>query len=288
MKRSDWVITAILFISAVLMFTSLVRSKGSSVGITRGNPMGVVPLKGVILDSESFVDDLEDIASIRDLKALILHINSPGGGTAPSQEIYYAVRRVREKYDYPVVSVMSSLGASGGYYVALAADSIYALPGTLTGSIGVMMDFPQWTGLMDKIGMDMHVVKSGEYKNTGSPYREFTPQDKRYYQQLVDDVYDQFLNAVAESRSMEKSRVETLSDGKVYTGRQALELGLIDQLGTLQDCIDDLSVQLNLSGKPSIIRPHKEKATLFNILFGDVRRWISLMIPSPSPQMIYK
>ncbi len=288
MKRSDWVITAILFISAVLMFTSLVRGKGPSVAITRGNPMGVVPLKGVILDSESFVDDLEDIASIRDLKALILHINSPGGGTAPSQEIYYAVQRVREKYDYPVVSVMSSLGASGGYYVALAADSIYALPGTLTGSIGVMMDFPQWTGLMDKIGVDMHVVKSGEYKNTGSPYSEFTPQDKRYYQQLVNDVYDQFLNAVAESRSMEKSRVETLSDGKVYTGRQALELGLIDQLGTLQDCIDDLSVQLNLSGKPSIIRPHKEKATLFNILFGDVRRWISLMIPSPSPQMIYK
>jgi len=288
MKRSDWVITAILFISGVFMFITMTRQNGRSVALTRSNAIGVISVKGVILDSEPFLEDLEKISSIRDLKALILHINSPGGGTAPSQEMYFSVQRIRDKYDYPVVSVLSSLGASGGYYVALATDSIYAMPGSLTGSIGVMMDFPQWTGVMEKIGIDMHVVKSGEYKDTGSPYREFTPEDKHYYQQLVDDVYDQFLTAVAESRSLDKSRVETLSDGKVYTGRQALELGLIDHLGTLQDCIDDISRQLNLSGKPSIIRPQKEKVTLFNVIFGDIKRWVSLLIPSPSPQMMYK
>lgn len=288
MKRSDWVITALLFIAAVLMFNTLIKRNSSAVSLTRSDPIGVVKIQGVILDSEAVIEDLEEIASIHNLKALILHINSPGGGSAASQEIYYAVKRIKEDYDYPVISVLSSLGASGGYYVALATDSIYALPGTLTGSIGVIMDFPQWTEIMDKIGINMHVVKSGDYKDTGSPYREFTPEDRRYYQQLVDDVYDQFITAVAESRSMEKARVKDLSDGKVYTGRQALDLGLIDHLGTVQDGIDDLTRQLNLKDKPAIVRPKKEKMTFYNLVFGDINRWIGSLVPSPSPQMIFK
>jgi protease-4 len=247
-----------------------------------------VKIQGSILSSEPILEDLEEISSIRDLKALILHINSPGGGTAASQELYYAVKRIKEEYDYPVISVLSSLGASGGYYVALATDSIYALPGTLTGSIGVIMDFPQWTEVMDKIGVDMHVVKSGEYKDTGSPFRDFTAEDRRYYQELVDDVYDQFISAVAEARSMDKETVKKLSDGRVYTGRQALELGLIDHLGTMEDGIEDLTRQLNLKEKPSIIRPKKEKITFYDVVFGDISRWIGSLIPSPSPQMIYK
>jgi protease-4 len=288
MKRSDWIITALLFIAAVLMFNTLVRQNRTGVSLTRGNLMGIVKIQGSILSSEPILEDLEEISSIRDLKALILHINSPGGGTAASQELYYAVKRIKEEYDYPVISVLSSLGASGGYYVALATDSIYALPGTLTGSIGVIMDFPQWTEVMDKIGVDMHVVKSGEYKDTGSPFRDFTAEDRRYYQELVDDVYDQFISAVAEARSMDKETVKKLSDGRVYTGRQALELGLIDHLGTMEDGIEDLTRQLNLKEKPSIIRPKKEKITFYDVVFGDISRWIGSLIPSPSPQMIYK
>jgi protease-4 len=288
MKRSDWIITALLFIAAVLMFNTLVRQNRTGVSLTRGNQMGIVKIQGSILSSEPILEDLEEISSIRDLKALILHINSPGGGTAASQELYYAVKRIKEEYDYPVISVLSSLGASGGYYVALATDSIYALPGTLTGSIGVIMDFPQWTEVMDKIGVDMHVVKSGEYKDTGSPFRDFTAEDRRYYQELVDDVYDQFISAVAEARSMDKETVKKLSDGRVYTGRQALELGLIDHLGTMEDGIEDLTRQLNLKEKPSIIRPKKEKITFYDVVFGDISRWIGSLIPSPSPQMIYK
>jgi len=288
MKRSDWIITALLFIAAVLMFNTLVRQNRTGVSLTRGNQIGIVKIQGSILSSEPILEDLEEISSIRDLKALILHINSPGGGTAASQELYYAVKRIKEEYDYPVISVLSSLGASGGYYVALATDSIYALPGTLTGSIGVIMDFPQWTEVMDKIGVDMHVVKSGEYKDTGSPFRDFTAEDRRYYQELVDDVYDQFISAVADARSMDKETVKKLSDGRVYTGRQALELGLIDHLGTMEDGIEDLTRQLNLKEKPSIIRPKKEKITFYDVVFGDISRWIGSLIPSPSPQMIYK
>ncbi|BFN36834.1 signal peptide peptidase SppA [Fidelibacter multiformis] len=288
MKRSDWIITALLFIAAVLMFNTLVRQNRTGVSLTRGDQIGIVKIQGSILSSEPILEDLEEISSIRDLKALILHINSPGGGTAASQELYYAVKRIKEEYDYPVISVLSSLGASGGYYVALATDSIYALPGTLTGSIGVIMDFPQWTEVMDKIGVDMHVVKSGEYKDTGSPFRDFTAEDRRYYQELVDDVYDQFISAVAEARSMDKETVKKISDGRVYTGRQALELGLIDHLGTMEDGIEDLTRQLNLKEKPSIIRPKKEKITFYDVVFGDISRWIGSLIPSPSPQMIYK
>jgi len=288
MKRSDWIITALLFIAAVLMFNTFVRHDRTRVSLTRGNLIGVVKIQGAILNAEPILEDLEEISSIRDLKALILHINSPGGGTAPSQELYYAVKRIKEEYGYPVISVLSSLGASGGYYVALATDSIYALPGTLTGSIGVIMDFPQWTEVMDKIGVDMHVVKSGEYKDTGSPYRDFTTEDRRYYQELVNDVYDQFISAVADARSMDKETVKKLSDGKVYTGRQALELGLIDHLGTVEDGIEDLTRQLNLKDKPSIIRPKKEKITFYDVVFGDISRWIGSLVPSPSPQMIYK
>ncbi|MCD6233454.1 MAG: signal peptide peptidase SppA [Candidatus Marinimicrobia bacterium] len=288
MKRSDWIITALLFIAAVLMFNTFVRHDRTRVSLTRGNLIGIVKIQGAILNAEPILEDLEEISSIRDLKALILHINSPGGGTAPSQELYYAVKRIKEEYGYPVISVLSSLGASGGYYVALATDSIYALPGTLTGSIGVIMDFPQWTEVMDKIGVDMHVVKSGEYKDTGSPYRDFTTEDRRYYQELVNDVYDQFISAVADARSMDKETVKKLSDGKVYTGRQALELGLIDHLGTVEDGIEDLTRQLNLKDKPSIIRPKKEKITFYDVVFGDISRWIGSLVPSPSPQMIYK
>ncbi|RKY51050.1 MAG: signal peptide peptidase SppA [Candidatus Neomarinimicrobiota bacterium] len=288
MKRSDWIITALLFIAAVLMFNTFIRHDRTRVSLTRGNLIGVVKIQGAILNAEPILEDLEEISSIRDLKALILHINSPGGGTAPSQELYYAVKRIKEEYGYPVISVLSSLGASGGYYVALATDSIYALPGTLTGSIGVIMDFPQWTEVMDKIGVDMHVVKSGEYKDTGSPYRDFTTEDRRYYQELVNDVYDQFISAVADARSMDKETVKKLSDGKVYTGRQALELGLIDHLGTVEDGIEDLTRQLNLKDKPSIIRPKKEKITFYDVVFGDISRWIGSLVPSPSPQMIYK
>jgi len=198
------------------------------------------------------------------------------------------VKKIKEKNNFPIISVLSSLGASGGYYLALATDSIYAMPGTMTGSIGVIMDFPEWTEVMKKIGIRMNVVKSGEYKDTGSPYREFTDIDKAYYQDLVDDVYEQFMTAVSESRQIDISDVEKISDGKVYSGRQALKLGLIDHLGTLQDAIDDLTHQLGLSDKPQIVRPKEEKTTLYNLIFGDLKGWIGLFDATPTVQMVFK
>lgn len=288
MKKSDLVIIAILFIAAAVTFNSMIRHDDRSVKLTRTDQIGVILVEGVIVDSESFVHDLNRMASNRDMRAIILHINSPGGGTAASQEMYYAVKKIKENHEFPVVSVLSTLGASGAYYLALASDSIYAMPGTMTGSIGVIMDFPEWTEAMEKIGVRMNVVKSGEYKDTGSPFREFSDIDKAYYQDLVDDVYNQFKTAVAESRHMDISNVENISEGKVYSGRQALNLGLIDHLGTLQDAIDDLTRQLNLSDKPQIIRPKEEKITLYNLIFGDIKGWIGSFSATPTVQMIFK
>ncbi|MDD3806755.1 MAG: signal peptide peptidase SppA [Candidatus Marinimicrobia bacterium] len=288
MKRSDWIIAVLIILCAVLMFNVLKKQQGLAISRSQNNTIGIVKIEGTILNNEPILEDLDEIASIRDLKALILHINSPGGGAAASQELYYAVKRIKQKYGYPIVAVLTSVGASGGYYVAQAADSIYALPGTLTGSIGVIMDFPQWLEMMEKIGVNVEVVKSGKYKDTGSPYREFTQEDRQYYQQLVNDVYDQFIMAVSESRELDINEVKTLADGRIFTGRQAYKLGLIDHLGTEQDAIEALTRQLELKDTPAIVRPKKDKLSLYRIIFGDVSRWVGSILPTPTPQMIYK
>ncbi len=213
--------------------------------------LGLVEVKGVILSSKPYVEEIEKFRNLPNVRAIIVRIDSPGGAVAPSQEIYEAVQRAREKK--PVYASMGSVAASGGYYIASAAEKIYANPGTLTGSIGVAMHMRNVQGLLSKIGVDNSIIKSGEYKDAGSPYRKMTPKESRYLQAVSDDIYDQFLEAVAEGRKIDREQAEELAQGKIYTGKKAMELGLVDALGGLGTAIRETGRSVGIPDEPNVV-----------------------------------
>ncbi len=233
-----------------------------------GDKIAVVELKGVILDSEEIVRQLKKFHEDRSVQAILLRIDSPGGGVAASQEIYEEVRRIRETGKIVVVS-MSSIAASGGYYVACGANKIVANRGTLTGSIGVISQFMQFDSLMGKIGITMNTIKSGKMKDAGNPFRKMTADDKEYFQTLMDDVHQQFIGVVESERDIDHDTLVKYADGRVFTGEQALELGLIDTLGTFEDAVGLAAELAGISGEPSIIKEAKKKTSLFDLLMND-------------------
>ncbi|MGH7253732.1 MAG: signal peptide peptidase SppA, partial [Nitrospiraceae bacterium] len=195
--------------------------------------IALIRVEGVILDAQQTVGDLKKFGDSPSVKAIVLRIDSPGGGVVPSQEIHDAVMRVRNKQNKAVVASMGTVAASGGYYIAAATDRIIANPGTLTGSIGVIMELANLEGLLKKIGVENVVVKSGRHKDIGSPFRKMSDEDRRILQSVMDDVHTQFIEAVAEGRSLDVSDVQPLADGRIFTGRQAKEIKLVDELGDL-------------------------------------------------------
>lgn len=233
-----------------------------------GEKIAVVEIKGVILDSEEIVRQLKKFHEDRSIQAILLRIDSPGGGVAASQEIYEEVRKIRETGKIVVVS-MSSLAASGGYYVACGANKIVANKGTLTGSIGVISQFMQFDSLMGKIGITMNTIKSGKMKDAGNPFRKMTADDKEYFQSLMDDVHKQFIGVVEDERGIEHDTLVKYADGRVFTGEQALELGLVDTLGTFEDAVGIAAELAGISGEPSIVKEAKKKTTLFDLLMND-------------------
>ncbi|MEW6442446.1 MAG: signal peptide peptidase SppA [bacterium] len=210
--------------------------------------LGLVEIRGLLLSSKPYVDEIEKLRKIPSVKAILMRVDSPGGAVVPSQEIYEAVRRAREQK--PVIASLGSVAASGAYYVASAADRIYANSGSLTGSIGVVMHVRNIQGLLTKIGVSSSVIKSGQYKDVGSPFREMTPREEQFLQGVSDDVYGQFLDAVAAGRGTDRERLEGLADGKIYTGRQAMELGLVDEIGGLQRAILDTGKRVGIPEEP--------------------------------------
>jgi len=213
--------------------------------------LGLVEIKGVILSSRPYVEELERFRRVPNVRAIVLRIDSPGGAVAPSQEIYEGVGRAREKK--PVCVAMGSVAASGGYYIASAAERIYANPGTLTGSIGVAMHMRNVQGLLSKIGVDDTIIKSGEFKDAGSPYRKMTPKESRYLQAVSDDIYEQFIRAVAQGRKLDRDRTVELADGKIYTGDRARELGLVDALGGLQTALREAGKSVGIPEDPHVV-----------------------------------
>ncbi len=238
-----------------------------------GDKVAIVEIQGVILDSTSVIRELQAYAKRDDVKAVILRINSPGGSVGPSQEIYSEVKRLREKKR--VVASMGSVAASGGYYIAAAADKIVANPGTITGSIGVIIEFLNTEELFKKLGLKGFVIKSGKFKDTGSPMRELTEEDRELMQGVVDDVHSQFVMAIAEGRGMKVEDVSAYADGRIFSGAQALTLGFVDSLGSLSDAID-LSAELaGLSGEPKVIYPKKPTGLLGRLFDEDASALIS-------------
>src|SRR5512143_3207781 len=216
----------------ILLFSAALSGKraAASLSVVGGSRVALVKIEGLLLGSEDVVEELRNHAEDSSVKAIVIRIDSPGGGVVPSQEIYNAVKAARREGKKVVVS-MGSVAASGGYYIAAAADKIVANPGTLTGSIGVKMEFANLEKLLEKIGVKGLVVKAGEYKDIGAPFRDMTDQEKQLLQDVIDDVHSQFIEAVSEGRSMPAADVKAIADGRIFTGRQALTLKLVDRLG---------------------------------------------------------
>ena len=232
-------------------------------GLPGGAKVAVVEVEGVIgtevsrgLDTDGIVRTLGEYRDDPAIRAVVLRINSPGGVVAPTQEIATAVRRLREAKK-PVVASLGSVAASGGYYVAVAADRIYASPGTLTGSIGVVMQLANVEGLLQKVGVEYVVVKAGAYKDVGNFARPMTPEERRILQSLLDDVYDQFIGAVAEGRGLDPQAVRGFAEGRIYSGRQAQGLKMVDELGGLEDAVEAAAKMAGLPGKPKVVYPRR-------------------------------
>jgi protease-4 len=221
------------------------------------------------------------------IKAIVLQVNSPGGGVAASQEIYDAILRAKD--EKPVVASMASVAASGGLYIACAADRIVANPGTLTGSIGVIFKFHTFRNLMDKVGIGTETIKSGELKDVGSYSRPMTEKEQAMLQSVVNDTYDQFVGVVAEGRGLEATEVKKFADGSVFTGRQALELGLVDSLGGLHEAVNIAAELGNIKGDINIVRPYRRETVSIFDLFGKFMGKFDASVGSSfdGPQLMY-
>ena len=235
----------------------------SDEGLPGGAKVAVVEVEGIIgagtdrgLDTDTLIRTLGEYRDDPAIRAVVLRIDSPGGVVGPTQEIFTAVRRLREAKK-PVVASLGSVAASGGYYVAVAADRIYANPGTLTGSIGVVMQLANVEGLLKKVGVEYVVIKAGAYKDVGNFARAMTPEERRILQAMLDDVYDQFISAVAEGRGLDPKQVRGFAEGRIYSGRQARGLKMIDDLGGLEDAIEAAAKIAGLPPKPKVIYPRR-------------------------------
>ncbi len=246
--------------------------------------VGIVRIEGPIFDSYQTIEELNAFAADPLVKAIVVRIDSPGGGVAPSQEIYNAVKRVRQEQNKTVVASMGTVAASGGYYIAVATDRILANPGTLTGSIGVIMQMANFQELLETIGVKSVVVKTGKFKDLGSPFRPMTEDDRQVLESVMNDTLSQFIEAVAEGRSMDSAEVEQLADGRVFTGRQAKAVLLVDEIGDLHDAIQLAGELSGIEGMPRVLettKPFSVRDFLESTFLGSVRGLVPSRFSSP-------
>jgi len=255
-----------LFVISVLVVKALMGSAETSFSGKTG--VGLVEVKGMILDSEETVRQLRYFAKQDSVKVVVMRVDSPGGVVAPSQEIYSEVKKFAAKKK--IIVSMGSLAASGGYYISAPANLIYANPGTITASIGVLLNFSNIESLMDKIGIKSYTLKSGEYKDSGSASREMSKEERAMFQSVIDNTHEQFVRAVAEGRKLSLEHVREIADGRILSGEQAKTFKLVDKLGSLQDAIDEAGKLSGISGTPEIITAPKKKIGLIDVLTGGV------------------
>jgi len=224
-------------------------------GFSFGNKVAILNLEGIITQSEPTLKQLRAYLKNDSIKAVVLRVDSPGGAVAPTQEIYMELKRFVQKK--PVVASMATVSASGGYYVCLPCNYIYAVPGTITGSIGVLMQFMDIEELLRWMKIKEEVIKSGRFKDAGSPYRPLSPEERRYFEYVIQNVHQQFKNALRESRKLSPEQIEKVSDGRIFTGEIAKELGLVDELGNLEDAIKKAGELAGIKGEPEVIWPRR-------------------------------
>jgi protease-4 len=255
-----------------------VTGNDTSAFVLKSSQIGVIDIDGVILSPEIIDTQLRKFGDDPSVKAIILHINSPGGGAAASQEIYHEVLRVRQENHKKVIASVESVGASGAYYIASACDKIYANDASLVGSIGVIIEWTNYGELLRWAKLKNITITSGELKDAGDPTRDITPKEQVYFQSLVDNMFGQFVHDVASSRHTTDDKIKPLATGQVWTGQQALPLGLIDKVGGFRIALMDTARDVGISGEPSIVRPAKNKRGLFALLADDGED----LFPNPS------
>ena len=265
-----------LFVLAVFTLVYLtLHAGGEQTSFTSfGDKIGVVDLEGVILDPKTTVQQLKRFGDDDSIKAIILHVNSPGGGVAASEEIYREVKRLRDDKKKHIVASIETVGASGAYYVSSGTNKIYADSGSIVGSIGVIAEWVNYGDLMRWAKLKPQVLKVGEFKDTGDPTREMTPAERAYMQSLIDNMYGQFVEAVANGRHAKKEDIKAIADGRVWTGQEALGLHLIDQVADFQAAVDDTAKAVGIRGEPTLVHPERKRETLFDLLFGDLAQWL--------------
>ena len=272
-RRGIGILSAFLLMFALIAWLLTFFGNGFQ-GSPWSSAIGVVEVQGVIDDSEEIIESIRHFAKADHIHAIILRIESPGGAVTPSQEIYRELFRLRDQK--PVIASLGEVAASGGYYIASACTTIMANPGTITGSIGVIMGtLYNVQGLLEKLGIKGTVVKSGSYKDIGSSIRDMTPEEREILKAMLDDVHKQFIAAVAMGRKMDEAAVQPLADGRIYSGEQAQQLGLVDQLGNFQDAIALAAEKAGISGEPRLIHARTQKKTWWRQLLS---LWLGEML----------
>jgi len=280
MKKACVIISITLLLLLVVSLTLALFQKN----IPLRSRVALVSIEGPIMDSMDVVKEIKEHAKDHSIKAIILRIDSPGGAVGPSQEIYEEVKKASaEKH---IVVSMGSIAASGGYYIASPADMIFANPGTLTGSIGVIMEIPNLEGLMTKIGIRTEVIKSGKHKDMASAFRKMEKEDRDILQSVLDNVHEQFIRAVAEGRKLTVDSIRPIADGRIFTGEQAKGLKLVDELGTLEDAIQKAAELAGISGEPEVVSK-KDKLSFLEMLRSGFPKEIADMLPSIKIKFLY-
>lgn len=282
-RRHPYLFFILIFSSitaaAMLGITLLILIGTKSSDLKFGEKVGIIEITGIITDSKSVIHNLKRFREDNSIKAIVLRIDSPGGGVGPAQEIFREIRKtVGVK---KIVASMGAVAASGGYYIAAGTDGIVANPGTITGSIGVIIRFANFEDLLSKIGLTPVVVKSGEYKDTGSPVRKMTKEERKILQNFVDQIHKQFIIAVAEGRNMDQSKVEPLADGRIFTGEEAKNLGLIDRIGNLEDAVEWAGRMAGIEGKISAVYARKKKLPFLNYIIDSTLKDLANNISNP-------
>jgi protease IV len=265
-----------LFVLAVftLVYIAL-HAGGGEAGIGGfGDRIGVVDLDGVILSPQPVVGQLKKFADDSSIKAIILHVNSPGGGVAASEEIYREVKRIHNEKKKRIVVSIETVGASGAFYVASAADKIYADQGSIVGSIGVIAQWVNYGDLLKWAKLKDVVLKTGEFKDTGNPSRDLTPAEQAYMQSLIDNMFGQFVKAVADGRGLKFEDVKSIANDKVWTGEQAMSMKLIDSVGDFEAAVEDTAKSVGIKGEPTLVHPERDRKTLMDLLLGDVSQFL--------------
>lgn len=282
--------TVVIIIAVVALFLGttsilILRVFAPFSQISFGEKIGVIPIRGTIKDAQPILSEIVRFRKDKRIKAIIVRINSPGGAVGPSQEIYEELKRTRRTKT--VIASMGSVAASGGFYIASAADKIVADPGTITGSIGVIMEFVRFEQLLKKIGVGIDVLKSGEYKDIGYPQRELTERDRQMLQGVISDIQHQFVEAVASGRHLAVKKVQAIADGRIFSGEQAKELGLVDFLGNFEDAVALAKKMAGIKGEVTLVYPKRRGISFWDLFFDAASKSLLKYIPRTENRIEY-